>query len=154
MSYTERFTETHDVLATQAPTAALAAVGAHQTGFAEIADYHRVFIWLIMGVAGGGATIDVTLQQAQDTAGTAQKELTDITGVTLTKSPTQIVAGDAGNYIGIEVRSPEFDVTNGFHTLQVTVTVANATYYHSLVVFGIVSRYAPVGVTDFQEVVV
>ena len=151
--YTERFTEVHDILAALAPITAHGTVGAHVTGYVDIADYHRNFIWLHVGMPAGASTIDVTLQQATDTDGSDAKELTDITGVANTKDITQIVAGDAGVYVGIEVRSPEFDVTNGFHCLQATVTVGTAAYTYSLVIFGTVSRYEAVGVTDFAEVV-
>jgi len=151
MSYTEQFTETHDVLAALAPTAANAAVGTHNSGWVSHADYHRSFVWLHIGETGVGSTIDVNLTQATDALGTGAKALTTITGGT--KSPVQIVAANQGNYVGIEVRSEEFDVTNGFVFLNVAVVVAGHVTYYSLVVFGIVSRYEPVGVTDFQEVV-
>lgn len=151
--YTEEFTEVHDILAALAPVTANGTVAAHLSGYVDIADYHRLFVWLHVGTPAGASTIDVTLQQATDTDGSDAKELTDITGVAGTKAPTQIVAGDAGVYVGIEIRSPEFDVTNGFHCLQVTVTVGTSTYTYSLVVFGIVSRYESVGITDFAEVI-
>jgi len=149
--YTERFTEVVDILAALAPTAANAVVGAHTTGYVSMADYHRAFVWCHIGTPVGASTIDITIQQAQDTAGTGTKALTTIAAGS--KSPTQIVAGDAGAYVGIEIRSPELDVTNGFYTIQATVTVGVAVYTYSLVIFGIVSRYEAVGVTDFQEVV-
>jgi len=151
--YTEEFSEVHDILAALAPTAVNAAVGAHVTGYVDIADYHRMFVWVHVGTPAGASTITVTVQQATDTDGADTKELTDPTGVTGTKAPTQLVAGDVDGYVGIEIRSPEFDVTNGFHTLQVTVTVGTAAFYYSAVIFGIVSRYESVGITDFTEVV-
>ena len=151
--YTEEFTEVHDVLAALAPITANGTQAAHVTGYVDMADYHRAFVWLHVGTPAGASTIDVTLQQATDTDGSDAKELTDITGVAATKDITQIVAGDAGVYVGIEIRSPEFDVTNGFHCLQVTVTVGTAAYTYSLVIFGIVSRYESVGITDFAEVI-
>lgn len=151
MEATEQFTEVVDVLAELAPTTANGTQAAHVSGYVDIADYHRCFVWLHIGQPAQGATIDVTLQQAQDTAGTGAKALTNPAGGS--KSPTQIVAADIGNYVGIEIRSPEFDVSNGFHCLQVTVTVGTDTFTYSMVIFGVVSRYEPVGVTDFQEVV-
>jgi len=153
MSYTQEFTECHDVLAALAPITANGAVGAHVTGYVSLADYHRAFVFCHVGTPAGASTIDITVQQAQDTSGTGTKELTDITGVTGTKAPTQIVAADAGVYVGIEIRSAELDVSNGFHTVQITVTVGVAAYTYSLLVLGIVSRYEAVGITDFQEVI-
>ena len=149
--YTEEFTEVHDVLAVLAPTAANAAVGAHVTGYVDLADYHRAFFLLQIGESAGAGTIDVTVQQARDTDGTGAKALTTIAGAA--KSPTQVVAADAEGYVGIEIRSPELDVTNGFHCIQVTVTIGGAVYYYSGLLLGVCSRYEAVGVTDFQEVV-
>ena len=151
MPYTSQYTEVHDVLAVIAPNAVNDAVGAHVTGYVSIADYHRAFAFLQIGESTGAGTIDVSVQQATSAAGANTKALT--TPAAGTKSPTTVVAGDAGNYIGIEMRSEEFDVTGGFVFVQVTVTVAVAVYVYSLQLLGIVSRYEAVGVTDFQEVV-
>lgn len=156
MSYMERFTEVHDILATLAPITANGAVGAHVTGYVSMADYHRAFAWLHLGTPAGASTIDLAIQQAQDTLGTGTKALTTVPlfGVpAAAKAITQAVAGDAGNYVGIEIRSEELDVNNGFYTIQATVTVGTATYTYSLVIFGIISRYEAVGVTDFQEII-
>ena len=149
--YTEQFTEVHDILAALAPTTANGTQAAHVTGYVDMADYHRAFAMLHVGTPGGASTIDVTFQQAQDIAGLNAKALTNPAGGA--KSLTQIVAGDAGVYAGVEIRSSEFDITNGFSFLQATVTVGTNTYTYGLVLFGIVSRYEPVGVTDWQEII-
>jgi len=149
--YTEQFTEVHDVLAAIAPTTANGAVGAHASGYVDMADYHRAFCWLHVGTPGGASTIDVAITQATSSAGAGAKALTTPAGGS--KSPTQIVAADAGVYVGIEIRSAELDATNGFHFIQATVTVGTSTYTYSLVIFGTVSRYEAVGVTDFAQVV-
>ena len=151
--YTEQFTEVHDILAELAPTTAHGLVGAHVTGYADMADYHRAFVWLHIGEPGQGATITVTIQEAQDALGTGAQALMNIAAVPGSKSPAVIVAADSGEYVGIEIRSPELDVSNGYHFIQVTVTVGVAAYTYSCVLFGIVSRYEPVGVTDFLQVV-
>lgn len=147
MSYQEQFTETHDILATLPPSAVNAAVGTHNSGYVDLADYHRAFVWLDLGEAAQGATIDVAITEATSVVGAGAQALTTIAGAT--KNPAQIVVADAGGHVGIEVRSPELDVSNGYHFINVAVTVANGTYYYDLVIFGIVSRYEPVGVTDF-----
>lgn len=151
MSYIETFTEVHDVLATIPPLAAKAAVGPHNSGYVSLADYHRGFVWLDLGEPTGAATIDVVLTQATSAAGAGAKALTTPAGGS--KSPTQLVAADAGGHVGIEIRSEELDVTNGFVFVQAAVTVGVDVYYYDLVIFGIVSRYEPVSVTDFVEVV-
>ncbi len=153
MLSTERYTEVTEVLATLAPITANGAVGPHVTGYADFADFHRGFVEFHVGTPGGASTIDITLQQAQDTAGTGAKELTDITGVTLTKAPAQIVAADAGEFCGIEINTPELDVTNGYHCIQVTVTVAVDTFTYGLKLLGVVPRYEPTDVTNYMEIV-
>jgi len=145
--YTEKFSEVTDVLATIPPLAAKAAVGTHNSGYVNLADYHRAFIWLDLGEAAQGATIDVEVTQATSAAGAGAKALTTPAGAT--KNPAQIVAADAGGHVGIEVRSEELDITNGYVFINVAVTVGTGTYYYDLVIFGIVSRYEPVGVTDY-----
>ena len=149
--YTEQFTEVHDVLATIPPLAANAGVGVHNSGYVSMADYHRAFVWLDLGEAGQGGTIDVVLTQATSAAGAGAKALT--TPAAGTKNPAQLVAADAGGHVGIEIRSEELDITNGFVFVQAAVTVGTATYYYDLVIFGIVSRYEAVGVADFVQVV-
>jgi len=147
MSYETQFTEVHDILATLKPTAANAAVGVHNSGYVSLADYHRAFVWLAVGEPAAGATLDVALTQATSAAGAGAIALT--TPAAATKNPAQIVAGDAGGHVGIEVRSEELDITNLYIFINVAVTVGTDTFYYDLVIFGIVSRYEPVGVTDF-----
>ena len=145
--YTEQFTEVHDILATLKPTAVNAAVGVHNSGYVSLADYHRAFVWLAIGEPAQGATIDLAITQATDAVGTGAAPLT--TPAAATKNPAQIVAADAGEHIGIEVRSEELDITNLYIFINVEVEVAGAAFYYDLVIFGIVGRYEPVGVTDF-----
>ncbi len=153
MEATERFTEVNELLGGLAPITANGAVGAHVTGYLDFADFHRGFVLFVAGTPAQGATINITLQQAQDTAGTGTKELTAISKVVGSKAPAQIVAADAGETVGIEINTPEFDVSNGFHCMQVTVTVAVDVYTYMLGVFGTVPRYPPVDVTGWAEIV-
>lgn len=149
--YTEQFTEVHDVLATIPPLAANAAGGVHNSGYVSMADYHRAFIWLDLGEAAAGATIDVTLTQATSAAGAGAVAL--LTPAAVTKNPAQLTVVDAGGHVGIEIRSEELDVTNRYVFIQASVLVTGDSYYYDLVIFGIVSRYEAVGVTDFVQVV-
>ena len=142
----ERFTEVYDVLAALGPTAANAAAGAHVTGYFSMADAHRAFALLHVGTPGQGATINVTVQEATDALGTGAQGI-------VAKAPAQIVAADADGYVGIEFQSEELDMSNGYDFLQITVTVANAAFYYSLVVLGGPLRYEPAATTDFIELV-
>ena len=145
MSYTERFSEVVDVLATLAPTTANGAVGAHNSAWASMADYHRAFALLHIGQVAVTGTLDLALYQATDSAGGGAKAISG-------KSITQLTASDDG-YVGIELRSEELDVAGGFDYVRVQVTVGTDTFTYSLHVFGFDMRYEPAGVTDFQELV-
>ena len=145
--YTEQFTEVHDILATIPCTAANAMGGMHNSGYVSMADYHRAFVWLSIGEPAQGATIDLTITQATSVAGAGAMALT--TPAAATKNPAQIVAGDIGDHVGIEVRSEELDISNLYIFIQASVFVTGDSFYYDLVIFGIVSRYEPVGVTDF-----
>lgn len=149
---TERFTEVVDFLAVIAPTTANGQLGAHVTGYINLADYHRVFAELVVGQPAGASTIDMTFTQATSAAGANAKILT-IGGVANAKDITQIVAGDIGVHVGVEIRPEELDVTGLFCFLQAQVTVGTAVYTYTLVVMGLCSRYEPVGVTDFAEII-
>lgn len=146
MEATERFSEVVDVLTALAPTAANGTVAAHSTSYVDLADYHRAFILIHLGEAAQGATIDFTVWEAQDTAGTGVKQITS-------KAPAQVVAADSGGYIGIELQSEELDVQNGFHCIKLIATVGTGTYTYSAYILGTVPRYPPVGSTDFHELV-
>lgn len=153
MSYTERFTEVHAVLAALAPSAANAAVGAHNSAWVSVAQYHRLFALIHAGEPTGAATLDMTVQQATSNAGAGVKAITPQPAGAGTKSITQLAAGDAGAYCGIEIRAEELDVDGRFCWVRLVTTVAVNLYYHSAFLIGIEPRYAQVGVTAWQEII-
>lgn len=163
--YTKGFAEVCAVLGKLSATDANAAVGEHTLNYVDLADYHRVFIWLSMGDPGPGASIDVTLTELSEgflweggnvwTVGVTHV-MTDgdrIKGARLlaTKMPAQIVAGDAGDHLGIEISASELEVNYGYHAVRITVRVNVSAYRYSLVVFGSVGRYVPVGATGYLQ---
>lgn len=143
---TARFSEVHEVLATLAPTTANGTVAQHNTEWFDIAEFHRVFFLLHVGTPAGASTIDLDIYEATDTDGSD-------TQIIATKSITQIVAADAGVYVGIEIRSEELDVNDKFHCLRGELTVGTTAYTYSLVAFGFVPRYADCDVTGYDELV-
>jgi len=164
--YTKGFAEVCAVLGVLSATDANAAVGDHHLAYVDLADYHRVFIWLDPGEAGVGATIDVIVTQLSEghlwennvwTVGITHVE-TDgdpIKGahVLAGKTPLQVQAVDAGSYLGIEVSASELDVTCGYHALDISVRVGVNPYRYALVVFGALSRYDPVQVLGYLQLV-
>lgn len=141
-----QFTERAEVLDTLAPTAANAAVGTHQTSCVDLEEFHRAFIMINLGEAAQGATIDVTVWQAKNTSCADAKQMTS-------KAPAQIVAGDQGGYVGIEIQSEELDLNNSYHCIKVRCVVGSDTYYHSVEIFGLDSRFEPRDTSGFTELV-
>lgn len=113
------------------------AAGAVSTAYLSMAQFQTALATIITGVLGASATVDAKLQQAQDSSGTAVK---DITG----KAITQIVKASGDNKIAlINVRDTDLDVTNGFTYIRLTVTVAVATSLVAATLEGFVPRYEP-----------
>ncbi len=153
MSYTERFTEGHSVLAVLAPTAANAAVGFHNSAWISTAGYHRLFALLVAGTPTGAATLDMLVQQATTNGGAGAKVITPQPAGTGSKAITQLAAGDVGGYCGVEIRTEELDVDGRFVYVRLRTNVLVGAFYHSAFLFGLEPRYAPVGVTAWQEIV-
>lgn len=164
--YSKQFTETHDVLATISSLAANAAVGEHHTGQVDLADYHRAFIWLDLGEADPGASIDIFVTQLgegdvwEDDVWTVQETHVEVGGdpikgskLLVGKALNNLVEADQGGHVGMELRSEELDANSGYHAIQVTVRVSVSSYRYSMLVLGLVSRLTPVGVTDFLQLV-
>lgn len=146
MPYTERVSEVVSVLG--GAYADSYDVGTHDTAFVSVANYHRVFFFLIVGEMQAGATLDCSLRQATDTAGTGAKAITG-------KAITQLsqAGGDGNDYIGIELRTEELDVANGFDCVSARVTVAGAAVEAAAGLLGFVPRYAPVDTSNWTETV-
>jgi hypothetical protein len=145
-SYTERFSEGYELLANLSPQAANGTVGEHNTGWVNVENYHRLVVILTAGEPGGASTIDVDFEEATDNAGTGAQNVAG-------KAITQLVAADAGDTVYVEVRTAELDVNNDYVWVNAEVTVAVNTYTYDLKLYGRVTRYAPVSVTNIAEIV-
>ena len=144
MSYTERFSEVHELLASISPQTANGTVGEHNTGWFFAGNHHRFIIMLTNGEPGGASTIDVDVEEATTQNGAGAQDIV--------KAIAQQVAADAGETTLAELRTEEMDVDNDYDWLNIEVTVAVNTYTYDLKVFGVVPRYAPVSVTGVTVV--
>jgi len=143
----ELFYEMNEVLAVLAPTTANAAVGAHTTGPICIADFHKVFVKLILGEPGAaGSTVDLALAEMLDVNRTGTQLLPG-------SGTDQLVAADTEGYVGVEAPGHNAIVTAGYPYIEAVVTVGVNTFHYSLVVYGVKPRYAPVDVTGYTELV-
>jgi len=145
-SYTERFTEGNVPLLIE--YADSQAIGAHNTAYADMRNYHRAVLVANVGEMQQGATLDILLNQATDIAGTGVKA---IAGKAITQ--LTLAAGDSDSLVAIELRTEELDVDGGFSFVQAAVTVGGGAVEYGLVYWGIITRYAPVPVTAWTEIV-
>lgn len=146
--FTEKFVEVNCPLYHLAPVSVGNGAEAF-TSYVSLANYHRAFIYIEMGVMQAGGTVDAVVYQATTTAGAGSKVLSP------TKAITQLTqaGSDSGTIVGIEVRTEELDVNGGFDCIALGYTVGTAASIMSITIFGCVPRYAPVAVTGWNEVV-
>jgi hypothetical protein len=141
-SYTCEFTEVHRKLATLPP---YVYAGGISTPWVAVNDYHRVFVEILVGNIIN--PLDVSIWQATNPAGAGAKVVT-------AKALTQMNGGDDGSSCGIELRTEELDVDGGFDCIRVqTLNGGAGGNTYSVVVYGIVGRYLPTGITEWDEVI-
>jgi len=114
----------------------------------SLRDYHRAWLVLNVGDMAAGATLDAGLQQATTTAGAGAKAITGKTITQLTQA-----GGDGDDLVCIELQTEELDVSNNFDCVRFYVTVANAAVEYGAVLYGLMSRFDPVAITNWQEIV-
>lgn len=139
-SYTERFTEVNELLGRLPP---LTYNGGVSTPWMAVNDFHRVIV--IVGAGTLTGTLDVSVSQATNIAGAGAKVIAG-------KAITQLAATADEAICGIELRTEELDVDNGFDCIRVN-TASSAVNVFEVIVFGLIPRYAEVGVTEWDEVI-
>jgi hypothetical protein len=143
--YTERFTETAQLLAVTYP----ASYAAEQnTAFVNVGSFHRVLVLVIAGDIG--TSLDVDVEIATDASATALHTLKSITQLTQ-------AGGDDNSPVAIEIQTEDLVKPTGasatnYEWLRVESTPNGASIY-TILVFGLIPRYAPVSTTIFDEIV-
>jgi len=146
MTYTERFTEAHVPLVYDyADSIGISTV---DSAWVNLANYHRVILVVNVGDMVQGATLDVSIRQATTVAGAGAKAITGKAITQLTQA-----GGDSDSLVSIELQTEELDVTGSFDCVSVRRVIAGAAVEMSFVLYGIVSRYEPVPVTAWTEVI-
>jgi len=146
MSYTERFSETHYPLLQECPDSLGPAATA--SAYVSMANYHRGIFVIHVGDIGQAGTIDAQVYQATDTSGTGQKVVTGKAITQLTQA-----GGDGNQIVAIEIRTEELDVTGGFDCVKILITTGVAASEYGFIFYGVVSRFEPVPVTTWTEVI-
>ena len=124
------------VLGVITPTSQAASTAV--SGWLPMANFNKALFLISVGAFGASATVDATLQQATDNAGTGAKVFANSKAIT-----QQLAAG--GNNIQVEINldASEFDVENSFQFVQLSVTVGTAATLTSAVVIGFNPRNGP-----------
>lgn len=147
MVYTERFTEVHKLLGRLQPATYNSEQNVPSSGWIDLTNYHRAVV--IIHVGDTGTTLDADIEIATSSGGADIHTL---------KSITQLASGADNDIVAIEIRGEELAKPTGapaenYRYLRVETTPnGNCTY--DVLVLGFVPRYAPVGTTEWTEVVV
>jgi hypothetical protein len=144
--YTERFTEVNYPLLNEFPDSI--AVGTHLSNYVNMEEYHRGFLFFMLGDMTAGGDVDIALYQAQDNIGTGRKAITGKAATELNQA-----AGHGDDLVGIELQTEELDVSNDFNWVQVEVYVGGAASELGWTFFGRVPRFAPTATTNWHEIV-
>lgn len=146
MTYTNRVSEDMSPLAIH--YSQTRQVAAHVSAWVNMENYHRAWLLLNLGTMGVNATVDAILQQAQDAAGAGVVAIAGKAIAQLTQA-----GGDANSLVCIELQTEELDVDNGFEFIRFVVTIAVADCVYGAELFGTCSRYKPVPITNWAEIV-
>jgi len=141
--YTQRFSENHKLLAAVSYNGVTTE---QNTDWLDMSHYRRAAVVIITDVVGTDFNADIEISNTGTGAGTNVHTLKSITEVT-----------DDENNIVIELRDEEFSkpanaTSDQYRYFRVETTPDGACNYVVLV-FGIEPRYAPVGDTEWDEVV-
>lgn len=143
-SFTERFSEVNAFITRL--DADNRAAGNYNTAWAQVSEYHRQAVILIVGGMAAGATVDLIVQEATDNAGAGVQAVAGKAITQLTQA-----GGDGNDVVVIEMRSEE--LTPGYDFIRAQLTVAAAAVDVAILVLGTVPRYPPVPITNLTEVV-
>jgi hypothetical protein len=122
-------------------------VGSVTSGWISMSNLERLLAVIQVGTFGAAATVDANIQQAQDGAGTGAKA---IAGKAIT---TLLAAGGNNVEALIDLRADELDGSNGYTTVQLTITVGTAATETSGVLIGGNTRYQPASAGNATSVV-
>lgn len=143
-AYTERFTEVHKLGDWQQPMTH--APGTVNTDWEPMANNQRAVYILLLGATALNGTLNMTIYEATDAAGTDPQAIAGKTITQLTNA-----AGDATSAVVIEVRSEELDPGHSYVRAAIVTGGGNMTYA-VVPLFGC-SNYVPVATTNWSEIV-
>ncbi len=111
---------------------------AQVSGWIDASKFDNFLALVAVGALGSGATVDAKIQQAQDSSGTAAK---DVAGKAVTQL-TKTGSNDNGQCL-INLKQDELDFANGYGFIQLSVTPGVAASLIFAALFGFDARYEP-----------
>ena len=143
MSYTERFSESHKLLA----AVSYDGVTTEQnTSWISMQNYRRVAIVIVTDLVGTDFNADLEISNTGTGAGTNVHTLKSITEITADEANVVIELRDE------ELSKPALATSDEYEFFRLETTPDGACNY-VVMIFGIEPRYAPVGVTEWDEVI-
>lgn len=122
------------------------AANTYLSSYFSMAGYGKAVVLIETGTLTATATINAKLRQAKTSGGGSVKDITD-------KAITELTDADGSKIVAIELDASELDVSGDFEYVGLSVTTANANTILGAQLIRWVPQYAPVGVTQFDEVV-
>lgn len=97
------------------------APGTVTSGWVDVSLMHELVATVMVGAFGANATVDAKIQQATSSGGANAKDVPS-------KAITQLLAAGGNNRQAvINFRAQDTDTENGFHYVQLSITVGTAT---------------------------
>ena len=124
------------------------AAGTVVSDYVDLGKFERVMVVIMAGTLGTSATVDASILQATDSAGTGAKALSPAKAITqLTEAGT-----DSDKQVIINVQADELDISNDFDHIAVSVDIGTATSDFAAVIFGFNPRSMPASDNDLASV--
>ena len=123
------------------------AAGALTSDWVDMTVFQRIMGICLAGTLGTSATLDMKFQQATDSSGTGNKDITGKAITQLTQAGT-----DADKQAIINLRADELDVAGNFTHAALVLTTAVATSDSGAIILGDSARYQPANDNDLASV--
>lgn len=119
--------------------------GAYTSDWVDMTFFRRVVFYVLAGTLGSSATLDCKLQEATDSSGTGN---TDISG----KSITQLTQAGSDSDKQAEIEIADHELSAGFTHVAAVMTVGTATSDAGVAAIAGVPRYHPASDHDLSSV--
>lgn len=117
--------------------------------YVDMGKFERIMVVVMAGTLGTNATVDASILQATDSAGTGAKALTTAKAIT---QMTQAGTDQSDTQAVINVLADDLDIDNDFDHVAVSVDIGTATSDFAAVILGFNPRSMPASDNDLASV--